>query len=409
MGVYTYKAVDSRGKTVKGELDAKDELDLSTQLAKLGYLPISIGFKGEKKPPLGKTMLKKAFSKTSLKAVIVFTRQFSTMVKASVPIIEGLTILGEQAEDKNLSEAVKQVIEDVSGGFKLSEAMAKHPHVFNELYVNTVLAGEAGGVLDKVLNRLADVLEEEEQTKNAVMTAMRYPIMVSVALVIAVIVLSVMVMPNFAGIYGSMGVDLPLPTQIMIMISNALRHYPWVFLLIGGGIFFAAKTLLATPMGRKTWDRFKFEAPTFGKVYTKVVMLRFAAMLNVLYQAGLPILKVLDIVKINVGNTALAADIDKIKNDVSDGKGVSGGILASKYFPKLVGYMVQVGEKTGVLSTMLDSLCEYYGQEVRTSLKNLTGLIEPLMTAVLGFVLMIMALAIFMPMWNMISAMKQAV
>ena len=408
MGVYIYKAVDSKGRILKGKLEAKDEIEVSTQLAKLGYQPISISFKGEKTASFFERFLKKGIRRVSSQALIVFTRQFATMVKAAVPIVEALGVLAEQSEDASLKEALHQIVRDIEEGFKLSEAMSKHPHVFSQLYVNTVIAGEAGGVLDKVLLRLASVLEEEQETKMGIKSALRYPVMVVIALIVAVVVLSVFVLPTFIKIYQGFNVSLPLPTQIMIFVSNSLRHYWFITIPLIIAIFFLIRFYINTPLGRRQWDNFKFNMPVFGKIYTKIVMLRFASMLNVLYQAGLPILKILDIVKITIGNVILAKDMDGVKKDVADGKGISGGILASKYFPRMVGYMVSIGEKAGALTTMLDSLCEYYSQEVRNALKNLTSLIEPIMTVVLGAVVMTMALAIFLPMWNLISIIKQA-
>ena len=286
--------------------------------------------------------------------------------------------------------------------------MAKHPGIFSQLYVNTVIAGEAGGVLDKVLLRLAGVLEEEQETLTSIKTALRYPVMVVIALFVAVFVLSVFVIPQFAKIYAGMNVSLPLPTQIMIFVSKSFRHYWFITFPSLVGLFFLFRFFINTTRGRWWWDNFKFNMPVFGKIYNKIVMLRFASMLNVLYQAGLPILKILDIVKITIGNVVLGKEVDKIKKDVADGKGISGGILGSKLFPRMVAYMVSIGEKAGALPAMLDSLCEYYTQEVRAALKNLTSLIEPIMTAVLGVVVMGMALAIFMPMWNLISVVRQA-
>jgi type II secretory pathway component PulF len=407
MGIYAYKATDSRGKIVKGNLEAKDELDVSTQLAKLNYVPINISFKGEKAPPLLERLLKKGVSKASTKALIVFTRQFATIVKAAVPIMEGLGVLAEQAEDLALKEALHQVIHDIEEGARLSEAMAKHPGVFSDLYVNTVVAGETGGVLDKVLLRLSIVVEEEEATKTDVRAALRYPIMVVIALFIALFVLSVVVLPQFVKMYSGLGSQLPLPTQVMLAISVAFRKFWFITFPVLAALPVGAKMLLNMPGVRVIWDNFKFRMPVFGKVYNKIVMLRFSSMLSVLYQAGLPILKILDIVKITIGNVVLAKDIESIKRDVADGKGVSGGVLNSKLFPRLVGYMISIGEKTGSLSSMLDSLCDYYTSEVRNSMKTLTSLIEPLMTAVLGLAVMGMALAIFMPMWNLIGAMQK--
>jgi type II secretory pathway component PulF len=402
MALYSYKAVDPKGKKIEGSLEASSESDVSTQLAKLGYMPITISFKGEKNASKGS----KQFARVNQQALIVFTRQFATIIKAAVPILEGLGVLSEQSEDLALKAALRQVIHDIEEGLKLSEALAKHPGVFSDLYVSTVVAGEAGGVLDKVLLRLAAVLEEERKTKESIGKALQYPIMVVCALFIATIVLSIFVVPQFAKIYGGMGLALPLPTQIMILVSKMLKDYWFLTFPAVFGCFFLSKTLLNTPQGRKLWDNFKFKAPVFGQVYTKIVMLRFASMLNVLYQAGLPILKILDIVKVTIGNVSLAKEIDGIKKEVADGKGISAGILSSKLFPKLVGYMIAIGEKSGALTGMLDSLCDYYTQEVRVAMDGLTALIEPIMTAVLGSVVMGMAFAIFLPMWSLIGAMK---
>jgi len=404
MGLYSYKAVDSKGKRVEGALEAASESDVSTQLAKLGYMPVSIAFKGDKRVSKGTGK----FARVNQQSLIVFTRQFATIIKAAVPIIEGLSVLSEQSEDHALQAAVRQVIHDIEEGLKLSEAMAKHPGVFSDLYVSTVVAGEAGGVLDKVLLRLAGVLEEERRTRESIAKALQYPIMVVCALFIATFVLSVAVVPQFAKIYGGMGLALPLPTQIMIIVSKLLKDYWFVSFPALFGILVLAKLAINTPAGRKVWDNIKFRAPVFGQVYTKIVMLRFASMLNVLYQAGLPILKILDIVKITIGNVVLAKEVEGIKKEVADGKGIAGGILSSKLFPKLVGYMIAIGEKSGSLTGMLDSLCDYYTQEVRVAMDGLTALIEPIMTAVLGSVVMGMALAIFLPMWSLIGAMKNA-
>lgn len=402
MPTYVYKAVDSKGKMIKGEMEAQSEIELTTELAKTGYLPVSISFKTVK-PAKG---ILKIGKKVNTQELVVFTRQFATIIKAAVPIIEGLRVLSEQAEDPALKEALNQIVHDVEGGTSLSAAMNKHPYVFHDLYVNTVIAGESAGVLDKVLIRLSTMLEDEQENKTNISTAMRYPIMVVVALFVALFVLSVFVVPQFAKIYSDAKLALPLPTQIMILISNAMKKYWYItFPCIGAGIF-VFKLLINTKEGRRWWDGLKFSTPLIGKVYTKVTMLRFASMLSVLYQAGLPVLKTLDIVGITIGNVILSKEVESIKRDVADGKGISGAVLQSKFFPRLVGYMIAVGEKSGSLSLMLDSLCEYYDLEVKTTIKNLTTMIEPIMTAVLGTVVMGMALAIFLPLWNMIQVMK---
>ncbi|MBU2258897.1 MAG: type II secretion system F family protein, partial [Candidatus Omnitrophica bacterium] len=225
--------------------------------------------------------------------------------------------------------------------------------------------------------------------------------------IVAIVVLSVFVVPQFAKVYMDAKLELPLPTQVMILISNLLIHQWYLVIVAVVGGFFGVKNYIATKPGRFFWDGLKFKIIIFNKVYIKMTMLRFASMLSVLYQAGLPVLKTLDIVSLTIGNSVLAKEIETIKRDVADGKGISGAVLNSKFFPRLVGYMISVGEKSGSLPMMMDSLCEYFDMEVKNAIKNLTTMIEPLITAVLGVAVMGMALAIFLPMWSMIQVLKR--
>lgn len=403
MGIYTYKAVDNSGKLIKGESEAPSEMILTTELAKKGLMPVSIAFKGK----AGAAHAAPRGARVSPQGLVVFSRQFATIIRAAVPIIEGLRILMEQTEDPALKKALEQVINDVEGGSSLSGAMSKHPNVFSDLYVNTVVAGESAGILEKVLIRLSNMLEDDLENASNISAAMRYPIMVVIAMLVAVFVLSVFVIPQFAAIYRDAKAALPLPTQIMIALGFVLRNY-W-YAVFGGGIgfYFLFRRFINTRIGRHWWDDLKFRVPIFGKLYTRVTMLRFASMLSVLYQSGLPVLKTLDIVGMTLGNVVLTRELEKIKRNVADGKGISASVLESSFFPRMVGYMIAVGERSGSLPMMLDSLCEYYDLEVKTNIKNLTTMIEPLMTGMLGLVVMGMALSIFLPLWNMISIFKQ--
>lgn len=407
MPVYVYKAVDAEGKIVKGEMEAASEVELTTQLAKVGCLPVSISYKssGAQKKQ-AQSAVGMGGQKVNIQALVIFTRQFATIIKAAVPILEGLGVLAEQTEDLALKDALNQVIRDIEGGASLSQALAKHPKVFSSLYVNTIVAGERAGVLEKVLLRLAQMLEDDLETRTNIEAAMRYPIMVVVALIIAVIVLSVFVIPQFAKIYMAAKVPLPLPTKVMIAVSNLILKKWFILFPSLAALYMLTIWSVNTPQGRFIWDDMKFKLPVMGKVYTKITMLRFASMLSVLYQAGLPVLNTIDIVGMTIGNTVLSKEIEGIKRDVADGKGISGAVLNSKYFPRLVGYMIAIGEKSGSLPMMLDSLCEYFHLEVKSTVKNLTTMIEPIMTSVLGIVVTGMALAIFLPLWNMIQVMK---
>ncbi|MFA5099675.1 MAG: type II secretion system F family protein [Candidatus Omnitrophota bacterium] len=410
MPLYTYKAVDNQGKPVRGDMEAESEIALTTELARKGLLPVNIAYKRAAAPAAGAgegISFFKRKPRVNEQSIVIFSRQFATIIKAAVPIIEGLSILAQQAEDPVLKTALGQIIQDVEAGTALSKALAKHPHVFSQLYINTVVAGESAGILDKVLYKLSEVMAEELEQKSNIMAALRYPTMVVISLIVAVIVLSIFVMPQFIKIYGDAHMKLPLPTQIMIAISVALKDFWYITFPSAGAFVFGCRWFFtATKKGRFLWDGYKFRLPVFGKVYIKITMLRFVSMLNVLYQSGLPVLHTLDIVGLTIGNVVLTGEIEKIKRDVADGKGISTGILNSKMFPRLVGYMISVGEKSGQLSTMLESVYEYYNVEVKAAIKNLTTMIEPLMTAVLGTVVAAMAMAIFLPLWDMISVVK---
>jgi type II secretory pathway component PulF len=406
MPIYTYKAADGAGKLVKGEIEAIGELEVTTQLAKLGYLPISISSKAEKAKPLAEEILKVGHSRPSPQSLIVFTRQFATIIKAGIPILEGLGVLTEQTDDPVLKKALAQISRDVAGGISLSQAMSKYPNVFSELYINTVIAGETAGVLENVLFKLSFMLENDYDTRANIMAALRYPIMVVIAMITAVLILSIFVVPQFAKIYMEAKMKLPLPTQIMIAFSSALRFRWYILMPLIAGAIFAFRWYINTQKGRLLWDGLKFKMAIIGKIYTKIVMLRFCSMLNVLYQAGLPVLKTMDIVGSTVGNAVLMKEVEKIKQDLSDGKGISQALLNSRFFPRLVGFMISVGEKSGSLTTMLDSLYEYLNIEVKSAIRNLTSLIEPIVTAVLGIVVLVMCLAIFLPLWNMIEVMR---
>ena len=405
MGIFAYKAVDVAGKQVKGEMEAATEVALTAELARKGLMPVSVALKGNPRRSFASFM---PAQRVDPRALVIFSRQFATIIRAAVPILEGLRVLSEQTEDPALKKALIQVIKDVEGGSTLSGALGKHPTVFPAIYVNTVVAGEAAGILEKVLMRLSDMLEEDMENRSNISAAMRYPIMVVIAMFVAVVVLSVFVIPQFTAIYKDAKAALPLPTQIMIIVGFVVRNY-W-YALIGGAIggFFLFKRLIATPAGRFWWDSLKFKVPVFGKLYTKITMLRFSTMLSVLYQAGLPVLRTLDIVGATLDNVVLTREVERIKKDVSDGKGISQAVLNSKFFPHLVGYMIAVGERSGSLPMMLDSVADYFQLEVRTAIKNLTTMIEPIMTGLLGFVVMGMALSIFLPLWGMINVFKQA-
>ncbi len=407
MPTYKYRAKNVQGKTVTGQLAAVSEVALSARLDKMGLTPLSIAID---KPGAGGGLLQSLFKpnkKVSADAMVGFTRQFATIVKAGVPIVTGLHVLSEQTESENLKDVLNKVRRDIEGGSSLSQALDKYPVVFSELYVNSVVAGEAGGVLDQVLLRLAELMERDAETRAAVSGALQYPMMTGIAIVIAVGVMVVFVVPKFANIYGRMGVSLPLPTQILIGTNYVVVHY-WLLMLVVAIVGTALlRRYIDTPRGRLQWDGMKLQLPIFGQLFLKVAMARFAMMLQTLNSSGLPILRSLEIVSTTVGNAVVGREIELLKRSVADGRGISGSILASKVFPPMVGHMVSIGETTGALDDMLSSVTAYYDLEIRSLVKRLTTMIEPIMTAITGGIVLLMALAIFLPMWGMMKVMQQ--
>ncbi len=342
----------------------------------------------------------------SQRTLVIFTRQLSTMIHSSVPMVTAFTALIEATEDKNFKDVLVQVRGEIQEGVSLSDAFAKYPRVFSRLYVSTVAAGEEGGVLDAVLKRLADLLEHEVEIQTNVRSALRYPITVIIAITAAFFVLTTLVVPRFVNIFQAAGVTLPMPTRILILIDNAIRHY-WFFVIPSiVVVVFVIRMYFKTRRGAYQWDYMKLKMPVFGSLFIKMFSSRFAQMLMTLDKAGLPILKSLDVIALTLGNAVFAKEVETLRKSVSEGKGIGEPLLRSKFFPRLVAHMVSVGEKSGAMDDMLASVQQHYDGEVNSAIRNLTALIEPLLTVGLGLIVLFLALGIYMPMWDLMSAVK---
>jgi len=400
MPKYAYRGLSTEGKTQTGSVTAGSEEEAVALVEKKGLSLLSISQTKE-------IVIFNKGATVKSDHLVAFTRQFATIVKAGVPILEGLSILAEQTESPALKVVLKSMAKDIEGGSSLSQALEKHPAIFSEIYVNTVVAGEAGGVLDKVLERLSLVMERDAAIASEVQAALRYPFMTLIAIAGAVLFLVTFVVPKFASIYSRLGGALPLPTKVLMMTSTAVIKGWYILFPALGFLFFLFHRYINTKRGRWQWDSIKLKVPVFGALFLKMYMLRFASMLSVLYESGLPILRTLEIVGSTVGNVVLTREVEVMRRSVAEGKGVAGAILESKVFPPLVSHMVSIGEKTGAFAEMLNFVGDYYELELKSMVKNLTSMIEPIMTAVMGAVVLVMALAIFLPMWNMISVFKQ--
>lgn len=404
MPSYEYKTRDKFGKLTSGEMLAESEDAVASKLNQLGYVPIFI-IKVKEKKRLSKIFLR--FNRVRPSEVNMFTRQFATLEKAGLPILAGLNALKEQTTNKVFKNIIGQIIRDIEGGGSLSAALEKHPRVFNALYVNMIESGEASGLLDETLERLA-VLGEREQVINLrIGAATRYPIIVLVAIIIGFMILTTLVVPRFARLYSQFTTALPLPTQILLGTHYVVTKLWWLMLLLMIGLTFVFNKFINNERGRFIWDNFKLKIPIFGPLVLKLTMSRFSRITGTLLHSGIHILKILELASSGVGNVIISRTIDNIKINASEGKGMVEPMKVSGIFPPAVIQMVSVGESTGKLDELLIHVSNYYDSEIDYTINNLTALIEPVLIFILGCAVLFMALGIFLPMWSMMSLFRK--
>ena len=399
---FSYKVRDKSGKLVEGQLEAENAQLVVSKLRSMGYVPIEIEQQG------GKSLsrdIKIPFlsDRIKLKDVSVFSRQFATMINSGLSMLRSLYILAEQTESKPLAAVVNQVRLDVERGASLSAALAKHPKAFNRLYVAMVRAGEAGGVLDSVLQRLATTIEKQVELRRKVKSAMTYPAVVSLLVLLLVTAMLLFVIPMFENIYGSLGGELPKPTQILINISNVVRKWWFVVFAVEAAIVFAFRKWINSENGRKRWDTLKLKAPVFGPLAQKTALARFGRTLSALVRSGVPILESLDIVAETSGNWVVSNAVRDTQQQVKRGEPLSKRLEEHDVFPPMVVQMMTVGEETGALDEMLDKIADFYDQEVEATVNALTSLIEPILIVVMGVVIGGMIIALYLPMFDVIN------
>ena len=400
---FAYRVRDRQGKLVSGTLTGDSEQLVLGRLREMGYTPLSVT---ERK----QSGLKREFSlrpgHVKLKDLSVFSRQFATMVNSGLPILKALNILSEQTESKELSKVVTEVRLDVERGSALSVAMSKHPKAFNNLYVSMVRAGETGGVLDSVLLRLADNIEREVELRQRVKSAMTYPVVVLMLVTMILVAMLLFVVPQFKDIYAQLGGTLPLPTKILLAVSDAVRHF-W-YIVIGSVVVFVVvfRRWKKTPAGRAVVDAFKLRVPVFGPLFHKQALSRFASTLSVLLRSGVPILQSLDIVSETVNNVVISRAVKDVEESVKEGESMAGPLEKHAVFPPMVVQILGVGEETGAVDTMLEKVAQFYDNEVKATVDALTSLIEPVMIALIGGAVGAAVIALYMPMFNIINLIK---
>jgi type II secretory pathway component PulF len=400
MPLYRYKVRNKEGVVLSGTLEGVDLPGVVERLDQLGYIPITIKEEKSKRPAAGGgPSIRIPFLTPRVKLVdlITFTRQFVTLHKAGLPMLTAITALQAQTKSKALSQALDGIRKDLMGGITLSSALSRYPHIFNELYVNSVWAGETGGVLDEILARVADLLDHERKLRSDILSALRYPMFVVITFFIAIFVLATFVLPKFIGLLTMSGGKIPLPTQVLIIVTSILQKF-WIYgVLVIAIIAVLFYLFLRTKPGRLWWDRTKLLIPIMGGIFYKITLSRFARMFETLDRTGLPILRALSLVSKTIGNTYIGGKIELITESVRRGRGISAPMRESKVFPPMVVQMVATGEESGALDDMLRQVSDYYDSEVEYAVKNLTGMIEPVLILFLGVGVVFVILAVIMP------------
>ncbi|MCU1449599.1 MAG: type secretory pathway, component PulF [Acidimicrobiales bacterium] len=401
---YSYKVRDRQGKLLEGSLEADSTALVVNRLRQMGYVPIAIdqkddtGLQKELKMPFG--------GKPKMKDVAIFSRQFATMINSGLSLLRALYILADQTENKQLCVVVDQVRQDVERGASLSQALGRHPKVFNRLYVAMVRAGETGGVLDSVLLQLAGTIEKQVELRRKVKSAMTYPTVVFAMCILICSAMLLFIVPTFKNIFAQLNGTLPLLTRVLIKISEVFKKFFWLLGLLGAGGFYGFKRWVQTTHGREIWDMAKLKAPVFGKLVHKTALTRFASTLSVLLSSGVPILESLEITSETVNNTVLSKAVKDVQSGVKTGESMAKPLATHDVFPPMVVQMIAVGEETGAVDTMLDKIAEFYNQEVEATVNALTSLLEPLLIAFLGAAVGGMVIALYLPMFNVIKLIK---
>lgn len=402
---FKYKARDDKGQMIENVVSSDSLATLRQQLKDKGlYLIDAEDITKSKASSLLDINLDaylEKLTKVSLKDQVVFSRQYSALINAGVAMMRALTILSEQSENPKLRRILLKIKSDVEQGTSLSEAFAKHPETFDILYVSMIKAGETGGVLDEVLNRIAKFLEDRARLLHQVKSALTYPaIVTSLALVIFFVMLT-FILPKFSQLFGRLGSELPAYTQFLINISVFLRS-AWIIVIIGAviGLVFLFNRIYSTKQGRYTLDSIFLKVPVFGDLLKKVAVARFTRTFGTLVKSGVPILNALDIVETTAGNAVLEQVVSVVKSEVTQGGTISDPLQRSQLFPAMVVSMISIGEETGELDAMLTKIADFYDVEVEAAVSTMTSLIEPLMIVVLGGLVGAVIVGMYLPMFK---------
>ncbi|MBU1061707.1 MAG: type II secretion system F family protein [Candidatus Omnitrophica bacterium] len=394
MPLYKYVAKETTGKTVRGILEFTDKSLLIEALRRRGLVIISID-------ETAKIKTKAYYRKVKLDDIVIFSRQLATMVDSGIPLVQAMDILYDQIEKPNFKKIVGTIRDDIEIGSSFSDALLKHPSVFSALYVNMVKAGESSGALDDILDRLASYLEKASNLERKVKSSLIYPAVVITMAILITLVLLLKVIPTFKGIFDMLGGTLPLPTRVLIFVSDTLRNM-FLYVACGFGVgLFALRRYVKTPQGKAMFDKMSLMLPVLGPLLRKVAIAKFTRTFSTLVKSGVPILVSLDIVGKTSGNTVIENAIKDVRTGIKEGENIASPLAKSNAFPPMVVRMIQVGEQTGELEKMLGKIAEFYDDQVDAAVSGLTSLIEPVIIAFLGIVIGGIVIAMFLPIFKM--------
>jgi len=403
MAAFAYSAIAADGLAQAGEIHAPNSDAAREQLRIRGLLAERL----EELPASGEEGVRTVFKKVKSKTLQIFSRQFATMIEAGLNVVSALVILEQQTDDEYFALVVREIRADVEGGLLLSQALGRHPKIFSRLYVSMVEAGEAAGILDQVLDRVAFQIEKDTQIKRRVKGAMMYPTMVLIFATLVLTGLLMFLVPVFVNIFGQLGGKLPTLTQYVVNASNVLRSYWFIIFPLLGLTVWGVRRFKRTEQGRQLWDRLKLKIPMkIGDVVLKVTMARFSRTLSTLVAAGVDIIKALEITGQTAGNWVVEEALAGVRSKVHQGVPIAQPLIENDVFPPMVSQMVRIGEETGELEKMLSKIADFYEDEVDSAISTLTSIIEPLMMIMVGAMVGVIVISMYLPMFKMLTLVK---
>jgi MSHA biogenesis protein MshG len=401
--VWTYKARDTQGKRHQGDIESDSREAALGAISERGLIPTDIRPRAEK---ASLATIIGNFGSANREKLIIFTKQLKTMHRAGIPLLRSLQSIQRGADEIGMAEEIEGIIDNLRSGMTLSKSLAQFPKKFPPIYIASIAAGETSGSLDEVLDQLATLIEKEMVLARQVKSALRYPALVIGAITVAVFILMTFVIPRFSSLYGKFGAELPWPTKFVMGVSHVFSAYWFVLLAVAVVAAFALKKFLSTKNGRLKWDEMMLKIPLIGDLIIKANIARFASMLKILFKSGVPMVACLNIIRDTTPNKIIAAEVERLSQSFERGQEIGPDPKKYRFFPTIALDMFQVGLESGSVETVMEELAAHYEMELDYKTRHLTALLEPILTVVIGAMVLILALSIFLPMWNLIKVFR---